>query len=409
MNPHPANPHPMNPHPMNPQSRPASPVSDAPPAAAPVRGAKAAGLRTIMIMAGGTGGHIFPGLAVADQLRARDWRVVWMGNPAGMEARVVPARGIALAPVDFGGLRGKGLATMLLMPLRLIRAFWQSLAALRRVRPSVVLGMGGYVSFPGGMMAALLGRPLVLHEQNSIAGLANRVLAGVADAVLVAFPDAFATRKPIGGARAARHCGNPVSRSIAEQPTPEIRFAGRSGPLRLLVVGGSLGARALNEVVPAALALLPADARPSVRHQSGEKQIDALRAHYAAAGLGGEDARVQTVAFIDDMASAYAEADLVIARAGAMTVSELACVGVASVLVPYPHAVDDHQTTNARYLADRGAALVVAQDALDARALADLLAGLDRTRLLEMARRARALGKPDAARDVADVCEGLSR
>ncbi|MGE0313073.1 MAG: undecaprenyldiphospho-muramoylpentapeptide beta-N-acetylglucosaminyltransferase [Lautropia sp.] len=362
-----------------------------------------------MIMAGGTGGHIFPGLAVADLLRARDWRVVWMGNPAGMEARVVPARGIALAPVDFGGLRGKGLATMLLLPLRLIRAFWQSLAALRRVRPSVVLGMGGYVTFPGGMMAALLGRPLVLHEQNSIAGLANRVLAGVADAVLVAFPDAFAARRPFGGTPAPVHCGNPVSAAIAAQPAPAQRFEGRAGPLRLLVVGGSLGARALNEVVPAALTLLPTASRPSVRHQSGEKEIEALRANYAKAGLGGADGRVQAVAFIDDMASAYAEADLVIARAGAMTVSEIACVGVASVLVPYPHAVDDHQTTNARYLADRGAALLVAQDALDARGLADLIAGLDRARLLEMAERARALGKPDAAREVAEVCEGLAR
>ena len=366
---------------------------------------------TIMIMAGGTGGHIFPGLAVADLLRARDWRVVWMGNPRGMEANVVPARGITMEGIDFGGLRGKGLVTMLLLPVRLLRAFWQSFAALRRVRPEVVLGMGGYVTFPGGLMAALTGRPRVLHEQNSIAGLANRVLAGVADAVLVAFPDAFAKKKPIGGSPSIRHCGNPVSQAIGAQPEPAARFATRGGPLKLLVVGGSLGARALNETVPAALALLPEGERPTVLHQGGGKQIDALRDSYAKAGfvIDGSDPRVELVPFIDDMASAYADADLVIARAGAMTVSELACVGAASLLVPYPHAVDDHQTSNARYLADQGAAIVVAQDALDARGLAELLGGLDRARLLAMAQSARALGKPDAARAVADVCEGLAR
>ncbi len=350
---------------------------------------------TVLIMAGGTGGHIFPGLAVADQLAARDWRIVWLGNPRGMEAQVIPGRNIPFEPIDFGGVRGKGLVTIALLPLNLLRGFWQSIRALRRVGPSVVLGMGGYVTFPGGMMAALLGRPLVLHEQNSIAGLANKVLARVADRVMAAFPGAL-----VG----AEVCGNPVSVAMARQPTPADRFAGRTGPLRLLVVGGSLGAKALNDIVPQALALLPADRRPRVTHQAGRANLDSLRQNYAQAGVEAE-----LLPFIDDMAAAYGEADLVIARAGAMTVSELACVGAASLLVPYPHAVDDHQTTNATWLADADAAWLVQQTALEARSLADRLAGLDRARLLAMATRARELGRPDAALRVADTCEALAR
>jgi UDP-N-acetylglucosamine--N-acetylmuramyl-(pentapeptide) pyrophosphoryl-undecaprenol N-acetylglucosamine transferase len=348
-----------------------------------------------MIMAGGTGGHVFPALAVADYLRARDWRVVWLGAQTGMEATLVPQHGYELAPIRFAGLRGKGLLAKLLLPLNLLVAFWQSLRAIRAHKPDVVLGMGGYIAFPGGMMAALLGRPLAIHEQNSIAGLANRVLSGVADRILVAFPGALPKSEPTG---------NPVRGAIARVPPPAQRFAGRAGPLRVLVVGGSLGAAALNERVPQAIALLPAGDRPRVVHQSGAKHLDALRAGYAAAGVAAE-----LRPFIEDMAQAYADADVAICRAGATTVAELAAVGVASILVPFPYAVDDHQTTNARYLADAGAALLVQQRELTAEHLAATLRGLTRERLLAMAEKARALGKPDATRAVAEACMELAR
>jgi UDP-N-acetylglucosamine--N-acetylmuramyl-(pentapeptide) pyrophosphoryl-undecaprenol N-acetylglucosamine transferase len=351
-------------------------------------------MKTLLVMAGGTGGHIFPGIAVADRLRAEGWRVVWLGNPDGMEARIVPERGYELATLRFAALRGKGLVRKLLLPVNLLRGFWQALRQLRRIRPDVVLGMGGYVTFPGGMMAALTGRPLVLHEQNSVAGLANRVLAGVADRVLCGFP---------GVLKKAGWVGNPVRADIAAVAPPAERFAGRSGPLKLLVVGGSLGAAALNETVPQALARLPAERRPAVTHQAGAKQIDALRAAYAAAGVEGE-----LLPFIDDMAARYAEADLVICRAGALTVAELAAVGAASLLVPLPHAVDDHQTGNARFLADRDAAFLLPQRELDADKLAGILESLERPRLQEMAEKARALAKPRAAEAVARACDELA-
>lgn len=351
-------------------------------------------MKTLMVMAGGTGGHIFPGIAVAEVLRAKGWHVVWMGNPDGMEARIVAGRGYDTAWVRFGALRGKGLVRKLLLPVNLLSGFWQALRELRRARPDVVLGMGGYITFPGGMMAALLGRPLVLHEQNSVAGLANRVLARVADRVLTGFPDVLNN----GG-----WVGNPVRAEIAGVAPPAERFAGRGGPLRILVVGGSLGAAALNEAVPAALGRMPADQRPLVVHQAGEKQIDGLRTAYARARVKG-DLRP----FIDDMASAYAEADLVICRAGALTVAELAAVGVASLLVPFPHAVDDHQTGNARFLAERGGAYLLPQTELNAERLAGILASIDRPRLLQMAEHARALARPLAAAEVARVCEELA-
>ncbi len=351
-------------------------------------------MKTALVMAGGTGGHIFPGIAVAEVLQARGWRIVWMGNPDGMEARIVPARGYETAWVRFGALRGKGMLRKLMLPLNLLSGFWQAMRALRRIRPAVVLGMGGYISFPGGMMAALLGRPLVVHEQNSVAGLANRVLAGVAERVLSGFPQVL---------KKAQWVGNPVRAEIAAVAPPTERFAGRAGPLRLLVVGGSLGAAALNEAVPAALGRFAADERPQVLHQAGERQIDALRDAYARAGVQGE-----LRPFIDDMASAYAAADLVICRAGALTVSELAAVGAASLLVPFPHAVDDHQTGNARFLADQGAAILLPQSELDADRLAALLAGLDRDRLLQMAAAARVLARPQAAAAVASVCEEIA-
>ncbi|WP_316151596.1 undecaprenyldiphospho-muramoylpentapeptide beta-N-acetylglucosaminyltransferase [Cupriavidus sp. BIC8F] len=351
--------------------------------------------RTLLVMAGGTGGHVFPGLAVAHALREQGWKVVWLGNRTGMEATLVPKHDIPMEFIQFGGLRGKGLVTKFLLPLNLLRAFWQSIGALRRVRPSVVLGMGGYITFPAGMMASLLGRPLVLHEQNSIAGLANKVLAKVADRVLCAFPDTLP-----GG----EWTGNPVREELAHLDAPEARYDQRSGPLRILVVGGSLGAAALNEVVPKAIALLPESERPVVTHQAGAKQIDTLRANYAAAQVPA-----QTLPFIDDMARAYADADLVICRAGAMTVSEVAAAGVAAMFVPFPHAVDDHQTTNAEFLSKQGAALLVQQKDLTAEGLAQTIASLTRPQLKDMARLARGLAKPEATRRVAEICSQLAR
>ena len=347
-----------------------------------------------MIMAGGTGGHIFPGLAVAELLRERGWRVVWLGNPTGMEATLVPQRGIELKPVKFGGLRGKGLMTKLLLPLNLLRALWQSLRAVRQADPAVVLGLGGYITFPGGMMAVLLDRPLVLHEQNSVAGLANKVLARVADRIMVAFP---------GTLSQARWSGNPVAAAIAAIAPPEQRY-NRSGRLRVLVVGGSLGAQVFNQVVPNAFGLMLPAQRPIILHQAGRANIEQLRANYAAAAVEAD-----TVAFIDDMAAAYADADLVIARAGAMTVSEIACVGVASILVPFPHAVDDHQTANARFLSEAGAAILIPQKEFSPTGLSSLLSQLNRAALAAMAAKARALGRPDAAKAVADVCESVAK
>lgn len=343
-------------------------------------------------MAGGTGGHVFPGLAVAEELRAAGWDVVWMGARTGMEARLVPARGYRMAWIRAAALRGKGVLAALLLPLNLLVGFAQAARAIFALRPDVVLGMGGYVAFPGGMMASLLARPLAVHEQNAIAGLTNRVLARLADKAMTAFPEAL-----IG----AEWTGNPVRVDIASLAPPEARFAGREGPLRLLVVGGSLGAQALNECVPRALALL--DPRPRVVHQAGERHLEALRAHYRAAGVEGE-----LVPFIDDMARRYAEADVVVCRAGAITVAELSAGGVASVLVPFPHAVDDHQSANARFLSAQGAAVLMPQAELSPQSLAATLRALDRPCLLDMARKARALGKPEAAKLVAARCMELA-
>jgi UDP-N-acetylglucosamine--N-acetylmuramyl-(pentapeptide) pyrophosphoryl-undecaprenol N-acetylglucosamine transferase len=351
--------------------------------------------RTLLVMAGGTGGHIFPGLAVADAVKAAGWQVIWMGNPDGMEARLVPTRGYELAPVRFAALRGKGLVRKLLLPMNLLRGFLQSWRELSRLRPDVVLGMGGYVTFPGGMMAALRGIPLVLHEQNSVAGLANKVLAGVADRVLTGFPAALGHK--------ATWCGNPVRAEIAALPAPAERFAGRTGPLRVLVVGGSLGAQVLNETMPKALALLPENERPEVVHQAGEKHIEALQANYAAAGV-----RAHLVPFIEDMAGAYEWADVVICRAGALTVAELAAAGAASILVPYPLAVDDHQTTNARFLSSAGAAILLPQSELTAERLADIR-HLTRSQLQQMAEKARELAKPEATAFAARACMELAR
>lgn len=347
-----------------------------------------------LVMAGGTGGHIFPGLAVAEALRDAGWRVHWLGAPDSMESQLVPPRGFAFEAVAFGGVRGKGLTTLAFLPLKLLRAFWQSLQVVRRVKPDVVLGLGGYITFPGGMMASLWSKPLVLHEQNSVAGLANKVLAQLADRVFTAFPGVFKTGQWVG---------NPLRRAFTEQAAPAERFAGRSGPLRVLVVGGSLGAKALNDIVPQALALMPETTRPRVTHQSGAKQIDALRANYEAAGVQAE-----LTPFIDDTATAFAQADLVICRAGASTVTELAAVGVAALYVPFPFAVDDHQTTNAQFLVAHGGGWLVPQAELTAQNLAERLTALSRDTLQDVAQKAHAQKKTNATREVVMACEELA-
>lgn len=348
-----------------------------------------------LVMAGGTGGHIFPGLAVAEALRERGWRVHWLGAPNSMESRLVPPRGFVLETIDFGGVRGKGIATLLLLPLRLQRAFWQALQVVRRVQPDVLVGLGGYITFPGGMMGTLLGKPMVLHEQNSVAGMANKILSGIADRVFTAFPNVM---------KKAQWVGNPLRTAFLNQPAPEQRFVERRGPLRLLVVGGSQGAKALNDTVPLALALLPEDERPIVLHQSGEKQIEALRANYEAAGVQAE-----LTPFIDDTAQAFADADLIVCRAGASTVTEIAAVGAAALFVPFPSAVDDHQTSNARFLVDAGAAWLVPQPEFTPEALARTLRTVQREQLQEMAVKAKQMQKTDAVAAMVAACEQLSK
>lgn len=350
--------------------------------------------KTALIMAGGTGGHIFPGLAVAEELRARGWRVHWLGAPGSMESRIVPQHGFPLELIDFSGVRGKGLVTLALLPLRLLRAFWQALQVVRRVKPDVVVGLGGYITFPGGMMGVLCGKPLVLHEQNSVAGMANKVLAGVADRVFTAFP---------GVLKKAQWVGNPLRAAFTRQAAPSERFVGRTGPLRLLVVGGSLGAQALNDIVPRALALIPAENRPVVTHQSGATQIDTLRANYQAAGVQAE-----LTPFIDDTASAFAAADIIVCRAGASTVTEIAAVGAAAIFVPFPFAVDDHQTTNARFLVSAGGGWLVQQSDLTPEGLAKMLLNSERTALVDIAEKAKNMQKINATREVVAACEELS-
>ena len=350
--------------------------------------------RTALVMAGGTGGHIFPGLAVAEVLRSQGWHVHWLGAPApSMESQLVPAKGFAFEAVRFGGVRGKGLLTLALLPMRLLQAFWQSLQVIRRLRPDVLVGLGGYITFPGGMMGVLMGKPLVLHEQNSVAGMANKVLAHVADRVLCTFPKVLPK---------AQWVGNPMRDGFLNQAPPEARFAQRNGPLRVVVVGGSLGAQALNSGVPQALALMPRDQRPQVLHQGGVKHLKTLQDNYAQAGVDAE-----LVPFIDDTASAFAQADLVICRAGASTVSELAAVGVAALLVPFPHAVDDHQTVNAQYLVSQAAGWLMPQTELTPEHLAAFLSRLDRAQLLHAAKQAYAVRKTTAAADVVQACAEL--
>lgn len=352
-------------------------------------------VRPVLIMAGGTGGHVFPALAVADELRLRGIPVVWLGTKAGIESRLVPQAGYPIEWMSITGLRGKGFSTLLFAPVRLVMACWQAFRVLVKRKPGVVLGMGGFVSGPGGLMAWLLRKPLLVHEQNAIAGLTNKILARLATVVLQAFPGVF---------NSAVTTGNPVRTSICSLDQPETRFAQHrqdSDRLHVLVVGGSLGAVKLNEIIPQALAVIDGSKRPEVVHQTGMKNIDSASALYSAAGV---EAKVE--AFIDDMPAAYQWADLVICRAGAMTVFELAAAGVASILIPYPHAVDDHQTFNAQYLESAGAAIIRQQNELTAEWLAGVITDFsaNRSKLLEMAVAARKLAMPDSAKHIADAC-----
>lgn len=355
---------------------------------------------TVMITTGGTGGHVFPGLAVAAKLVARGWRVFWLGTREGMESTLVPQQGVEFEGVSFRGIRGKGWRQLVFGPFALLAAGWQSLRIMRRRTPDVVLGFGGFASFPGAMVGVALGRPLVVHDSNAVAGLANRVLALGADRVLLGFPNAMKGKF----AGKAEWVGNPLRDAITTLAPPERRFADRSGPLRVLVVGGSLGAVALNERVPAAVALLEGDQRPRIVHQAGARHIEALRAAYAAAGVVAE-----CVPFIDDMAEQYAEADLVLCRGGAITVSELAAAGVGSVIVPLPGAIADEQSANAQFLVDAGAAVKIPQAELTPEGLAAELRRMDRSTLLRMAIAARTVARLDAADRVADTCIALAR
>jgi UDP-N-acetylglucosamine--N-acetylmuramyl-(pentapeptide) pyrophosphoryl-undecaprenol N-acetylglucosamine transferase len=365
--------------------------------------------RTILIMAAGSGGHIFPGLAIAKELTQRGWNVHWMGTPRGMENRLVQQAGYPMVHVNMSGIRGKGAVAWLALPVRIAVAFWQATVAIFRIRPDVVLSMGGYVAFPGGMMAALWRRPLVVHEPGAVAGITNRVLAPVADRVVVGMEGAF--DRPVAQ-RWANHLprprrvdrlGTPVREEIAALPPPDERYAARSGKLRLLVVGGSLGAQTMNDLVLAALASMSPGDRPQVVHQAGEKLYDGLRAVYEKAGVEGE-----VLPFIDDMAARYAWCDVMVCRSGAITVAEITAAGIAAILFPLPWFVADEQAANAEFLARRGAGIALKQLETRPADLAELLRALDRSRLAEMARKARALGKPDATRRCADLCVELA-
>jgi UDP-N-acetylglucosamine--N-acetylmuramyl-(pentapeptide) pyrophosphoryl-undecaprenol N-acetylglucosamine transferase len=353
--------------------------------------ANAAATPSVMILAGGTGGHIFPGLAVAHALRRRGVHVGWLGSAGGMETRLVPQHGIEVDEIAIRGVRGKGAATLLAAPFKLMSAVWQAGGVLAGRKPRAVISFGGFAAAPGGLAARLAGIPLLVHEQNRAPGMTNKVLSRLARHVLTGFPGSFPLREEV--------VGNPVRAEIAAVEPPATRLAGRDGPLRLLVLGGSQGAAALNRAVPRAIAALGTEAQWVVRHQCGEKMLDDARAAYREAGV---EASVEP--FIADMAAAYAWADLVVCRAGALTLAEVCAVGVASVLVPFPQAVDDHQTRNAQYLVERGAARLLPQSDTLAARMADTLATLSgRDALRPMAEAARALARPDAAARVADI------
>lgn len=351
--------------------------------------------RTLMVVAGGTGGHIMPGLAVAEEMRRRGWNVVWLGHPERMEGKLVPAQGIAMQPLRFAGVRGKGLMSLLKLPFSLLSALRQAAQAFNSVRPDAVLGMGGYVAFPAGIMARLKRVPLVIHEQNAVAGSANRWLAKLAQKVLVGFPGALPGGLVVG---------NPVRPAVLELPPAQERYAARTGSLRLLVLGGSLGAQALNRVVPEALAQLSQAQRPAVVHQAGVQHIDSLKADYARLGV-----QADCHAFIDDVALELAQADLLVCRAGAMTVAEVAAAGVAALFVPLPHAIDDHQRANARYLTDCQGGWLQEQKNLTPQWLAEWLAARTRPELSDVARHAHQHASLQATQHIADACEQVAR
>jgi len=351
--------------------------------------------RAVLIMAGGTGGHIFPGLAVADQLIRQGVTVRWLGARGGMECQKVPEAGIPLDVVDISGLRGKGLVRWILMPWKLLRAVFQAFRLLGDNKPVCAVSFGGYAAGPGGLAARLRGIPLLVHEQNRIPGMTNRVLARLARNILQAFPGTWpASLNPVS-------CGNPVRKSVVDLASPAIRMADRKGAIRVLVTGGSQGARALNLLVPEALSMLPSDITFEVRHQAGKGRAEETRQAY-----GDMRISLDVTEFIVDMAAAFAWADLVICRSGALTVSELAAAGMASVLVPFPYAVDDHQTRNAEYLVEAGAAVLMPESETDARSLAAVLEELmnSREKLLDMANKARGVAVPDSAERVASLC-----
>jgi UDP-N-acetylglucosamine--N-acetylmuramyl-(pentapeptide) pyrophosphoryl-undecaprenol N-acetylglucosamine transferase len=355
-------------------------------------------MKRLMIMAAGTGGHIFPGIAIARTMRERGWEVSWLGTAHGMEQDLVPKAGIAIDSIDFQGMRGKGLQHTLQGAFKLTASFVTCLRIIGQRKPDVVLGMGGYVCVPGGMMARLRRVPLVLVNADAALLLSNKTLTPLAQRVLFGFPADFGR-----AAGKATVTGNPVRQEILDMPAPRPRFDGRVGPLRILVVGGSLGAKVLNDSIPAALAMLPEGARPLVTHQSGKKNIDALRASYAQAGV-----QAQVVDFIDNMAAAYAGADLVICRAGAITVSELTAAGVASVLVPFVATTTSHQRDNAKWMAAQGAAIHMPQTELSADSMAKLLQSVDRNQCLDMAEAALGVGKRNANEAIAEVLEQLA-
>ena len=355
----------------------------------------------IYIMAGGTGGHVIPALAVARALAERGYSIRWMGTERGIESRLVPEAGYPIDYLSIGGLRGKGLATRLAAPFRLLGAVWQAIGLLRRHRPVLVIGMGGFAAGPGGLAAWLMRRPLIIHEQNAIAGLTNRVLSRLARVTLAAYPKAFGAPLP-----ANQVVGNPVRAEIEALPAPADRFADRSGPVRVLVLGGSLGAQAINEAVPVALARISRNTELDVRHQAGPRHVETAERHYAAAEWG-TGSRHQVSGFVSDMAEAFGWADFVIARAGAMTVAEIAAAGVGALFIPFPHAVDDHQRFNAAWLVDQGAARLLGQSEADAKRLEALLGPLlaDRDALLDMAERARAASVADSTGRIVALCE----
>ncbi len=353
----------------------------------------------VLIMAGGTGGHIFPALAVADAIKSQDVPVIWLGTAKGLESKIIPKEGIDIEYIRIGGLRGKGLVHKVLAPFKIIDAVMQALKIMRRINPRSVLGMGGYVTGPGGIAAWLMGKPLYIHEQNAVAGLTNRILAKISKKVFEAFPGSFMQMTKLSCS------GNPVRKEFYQLDDVERRLAEREGRVNVLVLGGSLGAKVLNETVPQAINKIDPELRPNIRHQAGERTVDIAHQQYEDAGVMAE-----VTPFIDDMAQAFEWADMIICRAGALTIAEIAVVGVPAILVPFPHAVDDHQTQNARYLSTAGAAVLIPQDMLNADSLYQEVSKLiqDKKLRIKMAKKAKELAKDKAAEMIAEQCLQLS-